>query len=146
MSLIGPIIRSTEGVKAARDRLLAEAMSVDQDVQKCGALDQNTRASWGLFYTSVVDLARQDVPFIGTDQFLTKVETADTDLQQWQTQLGKVCALSAPIFVRNPPDPSVAALLQGMQYAVVLAGVIGAAYTVSKLVELAELIPHKSKT
>jgi hypothetical protein len=144
MSLFGPIIVSTEGVKAARDRLLAEAMSVDSDVQKCGALDANTRASWGLFYTTIVDLARQDVPFIGTDQFSVKVKDADAALQQWQVQLGSVCALSAPILVRTAPDPSVSALLQGMQYVVVAAGIIGAAYSVGKLVELAELIPHKS--
>jgi hypothetical protein len=142
MSLF-PIIRSTEGVKAAKDRLLAEAMGLDKDVQNCGALDATTRASWGLWYASLVDFARQDVPFIGTDQFSTQVDTFVTALDQWKKQLGGTCALSSPIFTRTQPNQELSAIVQVAQYATIAAGVIGGAYAIGKLVELAEIIPHK---
>jgi hypothetical protein len=140
MSLF-PIIRSTEGVKAAKDRLLATAQSVDKSVQQCGALDSTTRASWGLFYASIIDFAREDVPFFGTGQFSDQLSVNEQELYTWQQKLGVMCTLNLPLFNPTVTDPESATLLQFARYGLLAAGIIGGAYTVGKIVEFAKLVP-----
>jgi hypothetical protein len=140
MGFLPVIIRSTEGVRAAKDRLLATAMSVDQSVQECGALDQSTRDNWGVFYTSVRDLTRQDVPFWGTDQFYEQVSLYESQLTDpvsgWITRLKTACNMNLPIFNLHPVDPEVANFLQLARYAMVIAGVAGSAYVVGQIVSV----------
>jgi hypothetical protein len=129
-------IRTEQGVKLQRAKLLADAQGIDAAVQRCGALDEATRANWGLFYAGVVNVARAEIPFFGVDDAADSTATVQGQLFEWGKRLGPVCPLNMPLFDPSTPDTETAPTLQLARYATVAIVAIGGAYTIGKLVEL----------
>jgi hypothetical protein len=135
VSILGTFVLPAD-VAAKQARLLARAQVTDADIQKCGALDQGTRAAWGVFYTSIIDLVNTGPTFWGAGGEMDQTETAERELLKYQETLKGTCALSVPPFDPSTQNPETAALLQLARYAVVIAGVAGTAYVIGQIVSV----------
>lgn len=146
-----PDIYMPSDLAALQQRLLAAAQGTDTSVRSCAALDQGTRAAWGAFYIQVVDYANNrsgdptaapsGPPLIFFGSKVDLGQKLERDLAAWQTKIAAVCALALPVFnpapVTQPNDWT-----QLARYGVLFVGIVGGAYAVGKIAELAEIIPH----
>lgn len=140
MSGFLPSIYLPSDQRTLQAQLLSDAKATDDSVRSCAALDQSTRASWGLFYVQVVQFASQDP---GTIFFGSKVDRAQT-LQQglyaWQLKLAKVCALTLPTVNpsttpsgnQTPPSPTLSTVENIIRWTAIGIAAAGGAYVIGK--------------
>lgn len=134
--------------KTLQAQLLSDAKATDDSVRSCAALDQATRASWGLFYVQVAQFASQDPGSIFFGSKIDRAQTLQIGLYQWQQKLAKVCALTLPQVDptktpsggQTPPSPTLSTFENIVRWLAI--GVIagGGAYVVGKGLSL---IPTK---
>lgn len=146
MSIPGiPEISYPSDMKAAVERLRQDTLAMDTAVQACGAVDATTRAQWGDFYVSVMDLTAANAnPSVldMTGSLMGRVVSMAQQLQSWQTKLPTTCSLPP---VGNPNStlaalqPTLDTVKQVAQYAAIGAVALSLAWGVSKVVEV---LPH----
>jgi hypothetical protein len=131
-----PVFQTPSTVDALKNRLAAALKGTDQSVQSCSALDDTTRASWGVFYTGAMEYAKSSSSWWDAAAEANQGESLEDELYAWQQKLQKVCTLTVPVF---NPQPPAAAGMDAIGTAAKWIGIgvvaIAGAYVVSKAVE-----------
>lgn len=146
MSGILPDIYLPSDMRALQARLLANLTATDRSVRQCNGLDQPTRSSWGLFYIAAYDFATLDPGFIFFGTHIDQGRGYEQDLYAWQQKIDHTCTLTLPEVdpTKRPGQPqevggpgaTLDRVTNIIKWTAVLAGVVGGAYVVNKLVSI----------
>ena len=130
-----PNLYSSADVVSLQRQLYADTKATDDSVRACAALDQPTRASWGLFYVQVSQLMEMQPGSLFNGAIVDQVQSLQTQLFAWQQKLSKVCALTLPPSdpsAPKPGDPNLLALGNIFKWLAIGAAAVGGAYVVGK--------------
>ena len=140
-------ILTAGSVQAEQARTLTAAQTTDACVQSCSSLDPTTKAQWGIFMAGLTVWCQTPVvnvwtPWMPSNAVVVTADTGDTmmsweaQLQGWQQRLSASCPCVGPILSQfNPQNPTAGSIVTALGYAAVIAGFLGTAYVVSKVVE-----------
>lgn len=140
MSFLNIVYPST--VADEQKRLAAALQGTDDTVQSCPGLDDQTRASWGLFYAAAFAFTQESPGFWDCGTQMDRALSYEQELVAWQTKIqGMKCLSTTPNFNPNPPiTPDITAVLQK---AIWLAGIIGGAYVIGTVAQFVPKPPSR---
>jgi hypothetical protein len=125
-------------------RLLGNAQGTDASVQACTTVSDAGRASWGLFYASVLDFAHTPSSFWAAAAEANTTEEYENQLFEWQKQLSKDC----PAIVQSNPNIEPASVLawgSALKWFGIAAAAIAGAYVVHEVVDVVYLLKPAPK-
>lgn len=146
-----PSIEFPSDMKAGIAQLQQSAKATDDSARACAALDQPTRASWGVFYIGLIDFTTANANPGVLDMTGGLVQRANSYQQQlyaWQQKIAKVCPLTLPPLPPKPkaePTPgekAADAVIGVLKWGSIFAGVVAGGYVISKGIAL---IPAPAK-
>ena len=142
-----PEFWTTGKVDDLKAKLRESLTSTDIGVQACSALDDTTRAEWGLFYAAAMTWAQSDTSIWLLGSQADEGQNFQDELYcRQQTIAAAGCTVPQDNPASPPPLPSGDQVKQILQTVAVIAGVVAGAYVVGKVtevtVEAMKLAPH----
>jgi hypothetical protein len=104
-------------------------------VDACTALDVATRAQWQTWFVGANDFVLSEASWINTGTQADRGQKYEAELFAWQQKLSKVCNIAVPAIDPNFNKPDLTGLDQVLRYGAIIAGFLGTAYVVGKVVE-----------
>lgn len=130
-----PQVWFASDIDALKARLRAALKGTDASVQACGVSD-DLRASWGFFYTSVMNYVSVPTGFFTTGAEANRGLAYEDELLLWQNRIEQGgCALLVPKYDPNV-DVTRDATLSVFKYVAIAAVAVGGAFVVGKVLEV----------
>jgi hypothetical protein len=142
-----PTFWTPSGLRAKQQEVADRAKAFDRSVKSCPSLSSQQVANWNDFYTRLTLFTGTSFGWLttvtpnggteaggGTGETADQLEEYERNLCSWGQRLeGWNCALNVPNLDPNPPSNNT--LVNALRYGAVIAGFLGTAYAVGKVVE-----------
>lgn len=146
MSGFLPTVWFPSDLRAVQQQLLADSAGVDQTVAACTSLDAPTRTSWGSFYAGIKSFASIDYGWTNTSGAAAdQAQLLQRELYAWEQKLASSCKLTVPAVdpTKTTGADSASGLNQTLKYGAIVAGFVGSAYIVGKMLEWLPKLPAR---
>lgn len=134
-------------VIAEQQRTLASANATNQAVQGCTTMDAGTKSQWAAFYAAITVWCNTPIinfwtPWAPDNSVVVTGDTGDTmmayeaQLQAWQQKIAGACKNVPPGLSEFGASPAGEQASQALRWIAIIAGFVGTAYVVGKVVSL----------